>query len=143
MTVLYVHYFGSDKRYICASKTTPTEVKMQFSDKQAYGYIAPANGYLKLGVAVKKRLDKMGKGGEKVSKGRKISLQELSTHRTPEDGNRLANFQSLRVEATVMTLQYLIFSAWLSYQGKVYDVSGWEDHPGASTAMFHMIGTLF
>eukprot|EP01032_Pedospumella_encystans_P011721 gene11721-13611_t len=54
----------------------------------------------------------MGKGGEKVSKGRKISLQELSTHRTPED-------------------------AWLSYQGKVYDVSGWEDHPGGSVIFTH------
>ncbi len=30
----------------------------------------------------------MGKGGEKpvLKKGRKISLEELSTHRTPEDG---------------------------------------------------------
>lgn len=81
---------------------------MQFSDKQAYGYIAPANGYLKLGVAVKKRLDKMGKGGEKVSKGRKISLQELSTHRTPEDGNGLANFQSLHLEANDTAISYFV-----------------------------------
>mmetsp|Transcript_7129 Transcript_7129/g.15596 ORF Transcript_7129/g.15596 Transcript_7129/m.15596 type:complete len:464 (-) Transcript_7129:101-1492(-) len=56
----------------------------------------------------------MGKGGEKleVKKGRKISLEELSAHRTPND-------------------------AWLAYQGKVYDVSGWEDHPGGSVIFTH------
>ena len=49
----------------------------------------------------------MGKGGEsvQVEKTRKISLEELSEHRTPED-------------------------AWMTYKGKVYDVSGWQDHPG-------------
>ena len=49
----------------------------------------------------------MGKGGESVQaeKIRKISLEELSEHRTPED-------------------------AWMTYKGKVYDVSGWQDHPG-------------
>jgi hypothetical protein len=33
----------------------------------------------------------MGKGGEKqeVKKGRKISLEELSAHRTPNDGMQL------------------------------------------------------
>lgn len=56
----------------------------------------------------------MGKGGEKIAekKGRKISLEELSQHRTPKD-------------------------AWLAYQGKVYDVSGWEDHPGGSVIFTH------
>lgn len=49
----------------------------------------------------------MGKGGESAQqeKTRKISLEELSEHRTPED-------------------------AWMTYKGKVYDVSGWQDHPG-------------
>eukprot|EP01032_Pedospumella_encystans_P020360 gene20360-23126_t len=56
----------------------------------------------------------MGKGGDKpeLKKGRKISLEELSAHRTPED-------------------------AWLSYQGKVYDVSNWADHPGGSVIFTH------
>lgn len=57
----------------------------------------------------------MGKGGENVQiphKGRKISLEELSEHRTPED-------------------------AWMTYKGKVYDVSGWEDHPGGSVIFTH------
>mmetsp|Transcript_76282 Transcript_76282/g.149638 ORF Transcript_76282/g.149638 Transcript_76282/m.149638 type:complete len:466 (+) Transcript_76282:57-1454(+) len=56
----------------------------------------------------------MGKGGEKQDnqRKRKISLQELSEHRTPND-------------------------AWLAYQGKVYDVSGWEDHPGGSVIFTH------
>lgn len=50
---------------------------------------------------------KMGKGGESAQqqKVRQISLEELSEHRTPED-------------------------AWMTYKGKVYDVSGWQDHPG-------------
>jgi cytochrome b involved in lipid metabolism len=49
----------------------------------------------------------MGKGGESAQqeKVRQISLEELSEHRTPED-------------------------AWMTYKGKVYDVSGWQDHPG-------------
>eukprot|EP00286_Rhodomonas_abbreviata_P001728 CAMPEP_0181290478 /NCGR_PEP_ID=MMETSP1101-20121128/1435_1 /TAXON_ID=46948 /ORGANISM="Rhodomonas abbreviata, Strain Caron Lab Isolate" /LENGTH=305 /DNA_ID=CAMNT_0023394765 /DNA_START=68 /DNA_END=982 /DNA_ORIENTATION=- len=58
----------------------------------------------------------MGKGGDKsvtlTAKSRKISLEELSHHRTPDD-------------------------AWLSYQGKVYDVSNWEDHPGGSVIFTH------
>ncbi|KAJ1428902.1 fatty acid desaturase [Ochromonadaceae sp. CCMP2298] len=55
----------------------------------------------------------MGKGGESaVPKGRAITLEELAAHRTPED-------------------------AWLSYQGKVYDVSNWEDHPGGSVIFTH------
>lgn len=57
----------------------------------------------------------MGKGGEaNVSnvQSRKISLEELSTHRTPAD-------------------------AWVSYKGKVYDVSGWEEHPGGSVIFTH------
>ena len=50
----------------------------------------------------------MGKGGEPTQsapKTKKVSLEELSHHRTPDN-------------------------AWLSYKGKVYDVSNWEDHPG-------------
>lgn len=39
----------------------------------------------------------MGKGGEKIQlkKGRKISLEELSKHRTPEDG--MSDFTSITV----------------------------------------------
>jgi cytochrome b involved in lipid metabolism len=56
----------------------------------------------------------MGKGGENsvqaneassANKVKKISLEELARHRTPND-------------------------AWVSYKGKVYDVSNWETHPG-------------
>lgn len=50
----------------------------------------------------------MGGGAENVQKGpaaRKITLEELAKHRIPGD-------------------------AWLSYRGKVYDVSKWDDHPG-------------
>lgn len=55
----------------------------------------------------------MGRGGENVQEiNRKISLEELSKHRTPED-------------------------AWVSYKGKVYDVSSWEDHPGGSVIFTH------
>mmetsp|Transcript_15712 Transcript_15712/g.21578 ORF Transcript_15712/g.21578 Transcript_15712/m.21578 type:complete len:463 (+) Transcript_15712:99-1487(+) len=55
----------------------------------------------------------MGRGGENVQEiNRKISLEELSKHRTPED-------------------------AWISYKGKVYDVSKWEDHPGGSVIFTH------
>ena len=31
----------------------------------------------------------------------------------------------------------LISLAWLAYKGKVYDVSGWEDHPGGSVIFTH------
>lgn len=55
----------------------------------------------------------MGKGGENAKQfERKISVEELSHHRTPGD-------------------------AWLSYKGKVYDVSNWEDHPGGSVIFTH------
>lgn len=60
----------------------------------------------------------MGKGGEKVQnvetvkRSRKISLEELSAHRTPND-------------------------AWVSYRNKVYDISNWNDHPGGSVIFTH------
>jgi fatty acid desaturase/predicted heme/steroid binding protein len=57
----------------------------------------------------------MGKGGEgqQFEKSeRRISVEELSQHRTPED-------------------------AWLAYKGRVYDVSNWEDHPGGSVIFTH------
>jgi cytochrome b involved in lipid metabolism len=57
----------------------------------------------------------MGKGGEQIQQkkgARKISLEELSHHRTMDN-------------------------AWLSYKGKVYDVSNWEDHPGGSVIFTH------
>jgi fatty acid desaturase/predicted heme/steroid binding protein len=52
---------------------------------------------------------KVGKRKEKL---RKISLSELSQHREPEN-------------------------AWISYRGKVYDVSNWYDHPGGSVIFTH------
>eukprot|EP01035_Chromulina_nebulosa_P062753 gene62753-85815_t len=56
----------------------------------------------------------MGRGGENVQelKNKKITVEELSKHRTPDD-------------------------AWISYKGKVYDVSSWEDHPGGSVIFTH------
>lgn len=61
----------------------------------------------------------MGKGGQNPevaahasSKVKKITLDELAKHRTIED-------------------------AWISYRGKVYDVSNWEDHPGGSVIFTH------
>ena len=53
----------------------------------------------------------MGGGAEnaqKASQIKKITLEELSKHRVPTD-------------------------CWMSYRGKVYNVSNWEDHPG----MYH------
>lgn len=52
----------------------------------------------------------MGKGGQNLenignTKVKKITVDELSKHRTIED-------------------------AWISYKGKVYDVSNWTEHPG-------------
>jgi cytochrome b involved in lipid metabolism len=57
----------------------------------------------------------MGKGGENLveeKSTKQISLEELSAHRTPED-------------------------AWMTYRGKVYDVSNWQDHPGGSVIFTH------
>mmetsp|Transcript_10084 Transcript_10084/g.14233 ORF Transcript_10084/g.14233 Transcript_10084/m.14233 type:complete len:371 (+) Transcript_10084:90-1202(+) len=65
----------------------------------------------------------MGKGGENIPKpkflgkrcdalGRKITLQEVKTHRTPED-------------------------AWMVHNNKVYDVSNWHDHPGGHVIFTH------
>ena len=51
----------------------------------------------------------MGRGGEKSSATtdgkKKYSLDEVSSHRVPNN-------------------------AWVHMNGKVYDVSGWNDHPG-------------
>ena len=49
----------------------------------------------------------MGGGAESqaTSRGRKITLEELGKHREMND-------------------------AWMAMRGKVYDVSGWADHPG-------------
>ena len=55
----------------------------------------------------------MGKGGQQQKKvPRKITLDELSDHRTPEN-------------------------AWISYRNKVYDVSNWREHPGGSVIFTH------
>jgi fatty acid desaturase/predicted heme/steroid binding protein len=55
----------------------------------------------------------MGKGGQNIVKPvRKISLEELGQHRVPGD-------------------------AWMSFKGKVYDVSNWYDHPGGSVIFSH------
>jgi len=57
----------------------------------------------------------MGKGGDNnaaIKKGVKITLEELSKHRVQDD-------------------------AWMSYKGRVYDVSGWNGHPGGSVIFTH------
>lgn len=56
----------------------------------------------------------MGGGAESQAqqKGKKITLEELSKHREMND-------------------------AWVSMRGKVYDVSGWADHPGGSVIFTH------
>ena len=58
----------------------------------------------------------MGGGAESQlrRKGRKITLEELSKHREMDD-------------------------AWVSMRGKVYDVSGWADHPGKCDAYLTLI----
>eukprot|EP01041_Mallomonas_annulata_P000813 gene813-1588_t len=65
-----------------------------------------------------------GSGGERTEvfeqgpasslsgKTRKITREELSRHRTPND-------------------------AWMCHKGRVYDVSGWQDHPGGSVIYTH------
>jgi acyl-lipid Delta6-acetylenase / acyl-lipid (9-3)-desaturase len=60
----------------------------------------------------------MGKGGDANSKAasgmklRKISWEEVQTHREPAD-------------------------AWVVYQNKVYDVSNWHEHPGGGVIFTH------
>ncbi|CAM9672027.1 unnamed protein product [Chrysoparadoxa australica] len=66
----------------------------------------------------------MGKGGDakgyngvegketRVAFGRKITMEEVQQHRTPED-------------------------AWMVFQNKVYDVSEWHDHPGGHVIFSH------
>jgi acyl-lipid Delta6-acetylenase / acyl-lipid (9-3)-desaturase len=49
---------------------------------------------------------------ENVNNGRKITLKELGNHRTPND-------------------------AWITFKGKVYDVSNWTEHPGGSVIFTH------
>jgi cytochrome b involved in lipid metabolism len=34
------------------------------------------------------------------------------------------------VDDDITAIYLSINVAWISYQGKVYDVSNWEDHPG-------------
>lgn len=61
----------------------------------------------------------MGGGAESQAqqKGKKITLEELSKHREMND-------------------------AWVSMRGKVYDVSGWADHPGRCCAIVGFIALL-
>ena len=57
-----------------------------------------------------------GSGGEaNMQQKRKVTIEELAKHRTPED-------------------------AWMASRGKVYDVSNWHDHPGGSVVriLFHL-----
>jgi cytochrome b involved in lipid metabolism len=49
--------------------------------------------------------DQSQNGSDLSKEGKKITLEQLGQHRTPD-------------------------SAWLTMGGKVYDVSGWDDHPG-------------
>ena len=53
-----------------------------------------------------------GSGGDAGVSKRKITIEELAKHRTPED-------------------------AWMASKGKVYDVSNWNDHPGGSVIFTH------
>jgi acyl-lipid Delta6-acetylenase / acyl-lipid (9-3)-desaturase len=55
-----------------------------------------------------------GSGGEANVSGmtKKITIEELAKHRTPDD-------------------------AWITSRGKVYDVSNWYDHPGGSVIFTH------
>lgn len=58
-----------------------------------------------------------GSGGEQncepnSKQVRRVTLEELGQHRTPND-------------------------AWMSYKGRVYDVSNWKDHPGGSVIFTH------
>lgn len=57
----------------------------------------------------------MGGGGKLLTEkkqGKKITLDEVAEHRTPND-------------------------AWLHMGGKVYNVSNWDDHPGGSVIFTH------
>ena len=55
----------------------------------------------------------MGRGGEaNAAPSKKITIEELAKHRTPED-------------------------AWMCAKGKVYDVSNWNEHPGGSVIFTH------
>jgi len=72
----------------------------------------------------------MGKGGDKVQSN-KISLEELSKHRTPQDGtyiHKSCSFYISLIYSILLFINNLI--AWVSYRNKVYDVSNWNDHPG-------------
>lgn len=56
-----------------------------------------------------------GSGAEKKEAGqlkRLISVEEVGKHRTPDD-------------------------AWMICKGKVYDISGWKNHPGGSVVFTH------
>lgn len=53
----------------------------------------------------------MGKGGDAAIE-RKITWQQVQEHRTPDD-------------------------AWVVYHNKVYDVSGWYEHPGGAVIFTH------
>lgn len=74
----------------------------------------------------------MGRGGERIEttealsftadkagtikqRGGKITWDEVRQHKTPQD-------------------------AWLVYRNKVYDVSGWQDHPGGNVIFTHAGG---
>ncbi len=70
----------------------------------------------------------MGRGGESQQtekRTKKITIEELAQHRTPKDGESVEVLFSQRLCTLISFL-----TAWVAYQGKVYDVSNWEDHPG-------------
>jgi len=79
---------------------------MNFSHPNLQTYF-DSNNFIALINICTQKASEMGGGAENVQqqKQRKITLEELAKHRTPND-------------------------AWMSMRGKVYDVSSWEDHPG-------------
>lgn len=73
----------------------------------------------------------MGKGGEAAQtekSARQITIEELTQHRTPNDGKFL-QFEFFFLADFYHKLLHS-YIAWLAYKGRVYDVSNWEDHPG-------------
>jgi cytochrome b involved in lipid metabolism len=85
----------------------------------------------------------MGFCGEQQAqapKGRKISLEELSQVRLHGMDGPFGTRGVTRSSSPLLSpspvasclLQHRTpEDAWMTYKGKVYDVSGWEEHPGA------------
>ena len=88
----------------------------------------------------------MGFGGEQQqvgNKGRKISLEELSQVRCADEKwwrSDVFGIRSADSPVPFIALQHRTpEDAWMTYKGKVYDVSGWEEHPGALFFSSHFV----